>query len=142
MMNVKWLERIEVVGSDFRGYWAERGWTDVGIVGTQSRIDTVAPAPRHGEPSWVAGVAWAGDRGISAVEISLDGRTWLAAELREPLSPLAWTQRACRFIPAHAGAQLIACRAIDGDGNPQDGEMRPPHPTGATGYHRISVGVV
>ena len=142
MMNAKWLERIEVVSEDYRGYWAERGWSDEGIVRTQSRIDTVAPAPRVGERSWVAGVAWAGDRGISRVEVSLDdGQTWGRARLREPLSPLAWTQWAYPLIPDRAGSIAVVCRATDGRGRPQDASPRPPHPSGATGYHRLSATV-
>ena len=142
MMNAKWLERIEVVGADYRGYWAKRGWSDVGTVRTQSRIDTVSPAPRVGRQSWIAGIAWAGDRGISRVEVSLDGgRSWESAALREPLSPVAWTQWTFRFRPEASGSQLIACRAVDGEGATQDEEVRPPHPSGATGYHRVSVEV-
>lgn len=142
MMNAKWLERIELVGSDFQGYWAERGWSDEGIVQTQSRIDTVAPAPRVGERSWVAGVAWAGDRGIRGVEVSLDdGQAWAPARVREALSPVAWTQWAFPFVPADPGTLAIACRATDGDGRVQDEATRPPHPSGATGYHRVSVSV-
>ena len=45
MKNVKWLEWIEVVGRDFKGYWAERGWSDEAIIKTQSRIDV----PRDGD---------------------------------------------------------------------------------------------
>ncbi|MGH2651261.1 MAG: molybdopterin-dependent oxidoreductase, partial [Actinomycetota bacterium] len=60
MKNVKWLEEIEVVGRDYRGYWEQRGWSDVATVRTQSRIDVVGPGIRVGEPGWIAGVAWAG----------------------------------------------------------------------------------
>lgn len=142
MMNAKWLERIELVDADYQGYWAERGWSDEGVVRTQSRIDTVAPAPRTGERSWVAGVAWAGDRGISGVEVSIDdGRTWEPARLREPLSPLAWTQWAYAFTPGRPGTLAVTCRATDGQGRPQDAATRPPHPSGATGFHRLTVAV-
>lgn len=142
MMNAKWIERIELVGSDFQGYWAERGWSDEAIAETQSRIDTIAPAPRVGERSWVAGVAWAGDRGIRGVEVSLDdGQTWAPARVREALSPVAWTQWAFPFVAADPGTVTIACRASDGDGRVQDEAMRPPHPSGATGYHRVSVSI-
>ena len=29
MKNVKWLKKIEVVDSDYQGYWQERGWSDL-----------------------------------------------------------------------------------------------------------------
>lgn len=49
--NPKWIEELEVVDFDYKGYWTRRGWTDVGTVRTQSRIDTVAPEPAVGRPS-------------------------------------------------------------------------------------------
>ena len=36
--NVKWLERIEVVQGDYKGYWQQKGWTNVGEVKTESQI--------------------------------------------------------------------------------------------------------
>lgn len=142
MMNAKWLERIQVVDYDYTGYWADRGCSDEGVVRTQSRIDTVSPAPRVGERSWVAGVAWAGDRGISRVEVSTDGgETWRPARLRKPLSPLAWTQWAYRFDPDRSGPHVVSCRATYGAGERQQARERPPHPSGASGYHRVTVTV-
>lgn len=142
MMNAKWIERIEAVDHDFEGYWAERGWSDVAIVRTQSRIDTVSPDPRVGRSSWVAGVAWAGDRGIARLDVSVDGgRSWRAAQLREPVGPLAWMQWAHRWTPDRSGVQRVICRATDGDGMVQDSKRRRPHPAGATGYHEIDVEV-
>lgn len=66
--NAKWVEEIEVTGQDYLGYWEERGWSDVANVRTQSRIDTVESEPRVGQPTWIAGVAWAGARGVNSVE--------------------------------------------------------------------------
>lgn len=92
MMNAKWVESIDVVGRNHRGYWAKRGWSEIGEVRTQSRIDTPTQA-QVSEPTWIAGIAWAGDRGISRVEVSVDdGRTWGPAQLRPPGSPVGWTQ--------------------------------------------------
>lgn len=63
MKNVKWLEEIEVVGRDYRGYWEQRGWSDVATMRTQSRIDVVETRVRVRQRAWIAGVAWAGSRG-------------------------------------------------------------------------------
>lgn len=139
MMNAKWIRSIEVVSENHRGYWADRGWSETGEVRTQSRIDTPRTAS-VGEPTLVAGVAWAGIRGISAVEVSLDeGETWRRAELRRPLSEVAWTQWALEWTPSRRGEQRVMCRAVDGDGTRQDWLPRRPHPDGATGYHDVSV---
>jgi DMSO/TMAO reductase YedYZ molybdopterin-dependent catalytic subunit len=142
MMNCKWLERIEAVRADEEGYWAQRGWSDVAIVRTQSRIDTVDPPPSAGAGSWIAGVAWAGDRAISRVEVSTDGeRSWRRARVRRPLSPVAWSQWAYRWVPEGRGPARLAVRATDGKGEPQTTQRKRPHPAGATGYHRVEIDV-
>lgn len=142
MLNAKWLQRIEVVSYDYKGYWAERGWLDVAFVRTQSRIDVAGPVVAVGAPTWIAGVAWAGNRGVARVEVSTDaGESWDDAELRRPISELAWVQWAFPWTPDRPGTHEVACRATDGDGRVQDAQIRPPHPSGATGYPAVRVGV-
>ena len=86
MMNAKWVKRIELVNHDHKGYWQGKGWSDIAIYQTISRIDV----PRK-EPSiatglvTVGGIAFAGDRGLSSVDVSLDkGKTWQPAEMKPP----------------------------------------------------------
>ena len=78
MEHVKWLVKIEPVASSFRGFWQQRGWADTAVVKTSSRIDI--PANRARVPRNlvdVAGVAFAGTRGVSKVEVSTDdGKSW------------------------------------------------------------------
>lgn len=138
MKNVKWLERIEVVPSDYRGYWMQRGWSDVALVRTESRIDVPTGGNNLplGSETWIAGVAWSGGRGISKVEVSTDGGgTWNEAMLKEPISPYAWTQWAYPWTTDRSGSATLACRATDGTGEVQTADIAPPHPAGATGYH-------
>ena len=81
--NVKWLTKLTVSGDDYRGFWQDRGWTDEGIIKTQSQIRVprrreVLSVGRHE----IGGLAFAGDRGISMVEVSIDGGdTWREAEI-------------------------------------------------------------
>ena len=83
------MRSLALVDRPYRGYWAQQGWSETAIVRTESRIDTPRGA-RAGVPTWVAGVAWAGLRGVARVEVSLDdGRTWRDATLNAPLSPWA-----------------------------------------------------
>jgi DMSO/TMAO reductase YedYZ molybdopterin-dependent catalytic subunit len=141
MKNAKWVEEIEVFGSDYRGYWEQKGWSDLATVRTQSRIDT-AGSRTMGQPTWIAGVAWAGTRGITRVDVSVDGgSSWGQAIFHPPLTPLAWTQWAYRWAPRHSGTYVIMCRTFDGEGRVQDRTERPPHPSGASGYHQIAVDV-
>ncbi len=144
MKNVKWLEEIEVVPTDFQGYWQKRGWSDDAAVKTQSRIDVAGDdgAASAGEETWVAGVAWAGDRKISKVEVSTDGgQSWAEAQLKQPLSDFSWRQWAFRWIPEASGAVEVMCRATDGAGETQTPDPVPPHPDGASGYHAVTVSV-
>ena len=145
MKNVKWVQGIEVVNVDYKGYWMKRGWSDRALVKTQSRIDVAAEGEgaSAGRQTWVAGVAWAGDRGISKVEVSTDGGgSWNEAELKEPLNgDVSWRLWAYAWTPERAGETLVMCRAVDGTGEPQQAEETSPHPSGAGGYHSVSVTV-
>ena len=144
MKNVKWVESIEVVGFDYQGYWEKRGGSDRAVVRTESRIDVAGDdhKAQTGTETWIAGVAWAGDREISKVEVSTDGaQSWAEADLKEPIGAESWRLWAYRWTPDASGTVEIACRAVDGEGNVQTAEMASPHPAGATGYHRVSVDV-
>jgi DMSO/TMAO reductase YedYZ molybdopterin-dependent catalytic subunit len=144
MKNVKWLEDIEVVPTDYEGYWADRGWSDEAVVRTQSRIDVAGTdlEATAGEETWVAGIAWAGVRGVSKVEVSTDGGgTWQEARLKEPVSPISWRQWALAWRPEGSGEHEVICRATDGEGRTQTDDEAPPHPAGATGWHRVTVEV-
>lgn len=142
MRSVKWLARLELKTEDEEGYWAKRGWDRDAVVRTESRFDV----PGHGDdvqsPFTCAGVAWAGAREVQAVEVSSDGgESWQAAELERELGPLAWRRWQISFdLPP--GDHTLVVRAVDGTGTPQDEMERDPHPSGASGYHRIKVAVV
>jgi DMSO/TMAO reductase YedYZ molybdopterin-dependent catalytic subunit len=145
MKNVKWLESIEVVPVDYEGYWQDRGWSDEAVVKTQSRIDVAGDDFRAsvGRPVWIAGIAWAGDRGISRVEVSVDGgRSWAEARLKDPISDLSWRLWAYRWVPDRAGDHAVMCRATDGTGTVQTAVEADPHPDGASGYDSATVQVV
>jgi len=142
MKNVKWLTRIELVDQDYQGYWQKRGWSDRAVVRTMSRIDTGVATPTGDGRVAVGGVAFAGRRGIRAVEVSFDdGATWESAELKPPASRITWAL--WRYVwKAEPGTYRLTVRATDGEGRVQDPTPRPPLPDGATGYHRRKVRVV
>ncbi|RIK40873.1 MAG: hypothetical protein DCC58_13305 [Chloroflexi bacterium] len=140
--NVKWLDEIELVDFDYLGYWQERGWTDIAIVNTLSTIDT----PRldvfrdAGGVVPVGGIAFAGDRGIARVELSVDGGDWMET-LLEPYNPAAvWQRWRYDWMPA-PGQYRLTVRATDGVGHVQPDTDRPPHPDGQTGLYRTSITV-
>jgi DMSO/TMAO reductase YedYZ molybdopterin-dependent catalytic subunit len=141
MKNVKWLERIEVVDYDYRGYWQRSdGWDNIAEIKTASRIDLPKELTEVSEAGVVAGLAWAGDRGIRRVEVSLDGgATWLPATLRRELARAAWRQWRFPLPPGAAGRRSLTVRAVDGRGDLQTAKEAPPHPSGASGYHQVDV---
>jgi DMSO/TMAO reductase YedYZ molybdopterin-dependent catalytic subunit len=144
MKNVKWITSIEVVDRDYKGYWMQRGWSDKAIIKTESRIDVAgrSGSATAGEETWIAGVAWAGVRGVDKVEVTTDGGdTWAEAELKDPVSEVSWRLWAYRWTPEQEGRVTVGCRATDGDGVTQTKETAAPHPSGASGYHYVEVDV-
>ncbi len=136
MKNVKWLQTIEAVDHDFKGYWQTRGWSDPAPYQIWGRIDD----PDGGEeiaagPAVAAGLASAGDRGVQRVEVSLDdGQTWADAILEPALNPpFTWVRWAYQF-DATPGDHKLRIRATDGTGKVAEQEERPPLPDGPTGW--------
>ncbi len=143
MKNVKWLTRITAVAEDVLGFWERRGWSDQAVVKTMSRIDVPLAGSRlRDETIVVAGIAFAGDRGIRRVEVSVDGgRTWTPAQLKRPLSPYSWVHWAVAWRPTAAGRYTLTVRAVDGRGEVQTAQRSPTAPDGASGWHTIEVRV-
>ena len=143
MKHVKWLTRIEVVNTDFQGYWQQRGWDDQANVRMTSRIDVplAAATLKADQPTYVAGVAFSGNKGISEVDVSFDnGQTWNRATLKRPYSDLTWVLWELPWQPK-AGSYTVIVRAVDLEGNVQDPNPAPPAPIGSSGYHTINVTV-
>jgi DMSO/TMAO reductase YedYZ molybdopterin-dependent catalytic subunit len=138
----KWLAEIELTTLEaFDAYWVPLGWSKEAPILTQSRIDTPRDSARI-DPGAVAvaGVAWAPDRGISAVEVQVDEDGWQPAEVSTPISDATWVQFVYRW-QATSGDHLVRVRATDGDGVVQTDERSRPDPDGARGHHTIRVTV-
>ncbi|HEY4389685.1 MAG TPA: molybdopterin-dependent oxidoreductase, partial [Ktedonobacteraceae bacterium] len=143
MKHVKWITKIEVVNNNYQGYWQGQGWSDPAPVRMTSRIDTPIRSQqlKAGTPTYIAGVAFSGDKGISMVDISLDaGETWQHTMLKKPLSDLTWVLWEMPWQPK-AGSYTLVVRAIDLEGNVQDPAIASPAPDGSSGYHSIVVTV-
>jgi DMSO/TMAO reductase YedYZ molybdopterin-dependent catalytic subunit len=141
MKNVKWLTGIEPVGTDYQGYWMVRGWSDTARVKTSSRFDTPQDGASVDAGTMLAGVAWAGDRGIRRVEISQDdGATWVPGVMKRELGPLTWRLWASE-LKQDRGEVRVLVRAVDGAGETQSASSVEPHPDGASGYHFLDLNV-
>lgn len=153
MMNPKWITEIELVDSVYEGYWQRLGWRNNAEDNTGSTILIPDHAPArqrfrkldetedasYGGKVPIAGIAFAGNRGISKVEVSTDGgTTWKTAQIKDPLSKYTWVLWTAGYIPPNKENYKIVVRATDKTGNTQTTEMSPPFPNGATGYHTIT----
>jgi len=135
----KWLRTIELTTwGDFDGYWIPRGWSKLGPIKTASRIDVPSGEVSAGQVV-IAGVAWAPGRGISRVEVQIDGE-WTESQLATSSSNETWVQWRHAWTAA-PGTHELRVRATDGDGNVQTMDPAPPAPDGASGYHTRTVHV-
>ena len=143
MKNVKWVRKIDVVSYDYLGYWMQQGWSDSAAVNTNTRIDAPARNVRwDGGAVTVAGIAFAGARGISKVEVSADGgASWGQASLEAAPGDLSWRRWSYAWTPARTGSFRLLARSTDGRGDTETPIRRPPFPNGSTGYHEVEVNV-
>ena len=153
MKNVKWIEGIELVSGDYRGYWQQRGWSEAAPYQTISRIDR----PRAGEETAarraieIGGMAFAGDRGIDAVEVRITGApgttrsaddAWRRVALEPALGASTWRLWQTTWTPPAPGRYTIVVRATDGTGTTQVEARMKAFPNGATGWHAVEIEAV
>lgn len=138
----KWVVELRATRFDAeRAYWTQRDWDTRGIVKTSSRIDVPRSFARvaTGEVV-VAGVAWAQHRGISTVQVRMDGGQWQDAELTKQVSADTWRQWRTTFR-AGTGTRRFEVRAADGNGDMQPEQRAKPFPNGSSGWHSVAVTV-
>jgi len=139
MKQPKWIESIEATNQWEPGYWVVRGWNRTAQMKATSVIDTVAAnatkAGTNGQTLVpIGGIAHAGARGISKVELQVDKSPWREAALRTPLSGTTWVIWRYDW-PFEPGNHLFTVRCTDGAGAPQIVTPEPPEPNGATGLY-------
>lgn len=136
----KWVTELKLSRfEDELAYWTVRGWTERGPIKTSARIDR--PRPSSVVPAGtvlMAGYAWAQNLGIEAVQVQVDGGQWQPAVLGAAISADTWRQWVAPLV-LEPGTHELAVRAVDANGNLQTADVAPVMPSGATGYHRITV---
>ncbi|NDJ75647.1 MAG: molybdopterin-dependent oxidoreductase [Chloroflexi bacterium] len=142
MKQPKWIESIEVIDHDEDGYWVERGWDKVARMKATSVVDVAAVdesvVGEEGETLVaIGGIAHAGARGISRVEVRVDDGDWVEAQLREPLSETTWVIWRYDW-PFESGRHTFAVRCVEGDGTRQIEDTQGTFPDGASGIHRLT----
>jgi len=139
MKQPKWIESIEATDQWEPGYWVVRGWDKTARMKATSVIDTVAANATKTSPGGqtlvpIGGIAHAGARGISKVELQVDNGPWQEAALRTPLSNRTWVIWRYDW-PFQPGELRFTVRCSDGGGAPQITMPSPPEPNGAAGLH-------
>jgi DMSO/TMAO reductase YedYZ molybdopterin-dependent catalytic subunit len=142
MKQPKWIESIEVTDHWEPGYWVVRGWDKVARMKATSVIDSVAVNMTiiQGDQQIIVpigGIAHAGSRGISKVELRVDDGPWQEAKLRTPLSQLTWVIWRYDW-PFARGKHTFTVRCYDGKGAVQSDVPTPMEPDGAAGLHSKS----
>ena len=141
MKQPKWITGLELRETYQAGYWVERGWDKEALVKARSVVDTVAVEESYQEDDQqlipFGGIAFAGARGISKVEVRIDGGDWLEADLRSPLSETTWVIWRYDW-PFQEGEHTFAVRCFDGNGEMQILEESSARPDGATGLHSVT----
>ncbi len=141
MKQPKWITKMTVQTEYTPGYWVSRRWDEVARVRATSVVDTISSQEVFEQDGQtlvpVGGIAYAGARGISKVEVSMDDGPWQPAQLREPLSDTTWV--IWRFNwPFEAGNHSMRVRCYEADGTPQIEAQMGNRPSGATGIHRLA----
>src|SRR5437879_3263524 len=143
--HVKWLTRIELTTDAAKGFYEAQGWGPDFITPTRSRIDVPDHDSRftiHDSSIEMKGIPFAGDRGISRVEISdNDAETWADAKIDYPGTKLTWALWSYDSRPDDADDYPLVVRATDGEGAVQEWEEGRSPFSGVTGFHKIVVHV-
>ena len=138
MKQPKWITGMEVTDEYQPGYWVKRSWDEVAQVKATSVIDTIAVDAIFEKDNQrlvpVGGIAFAGDRGISKVEVRVDGGPWELAQLRAPLSETTWVIWRYDW-PFREGQHTLEVRCAEADGTPQIEKKQGNRPSGASGIH-------
>ena len=139
----RWLKRIALLEDhNTTSYWEQRFWNGSVAPKTTSRLDPRGEIPA-GQPAELTGMAYAGARGIRAVEVSLDdGIHWVACELVTRERPHVWSLWRYMWPDPSPGRHTLMVRAIDGTGEIQTARRKGRFPSGATGYHRMQTTAV
>jgi len=142
MKNPKWLASIRALDQQYVDWYEQRSWNRDGVVKTMGRIDVpINGATLAAGQQRIAGIAYAGNRGVANVEFSADGgQTWQMALFLEPAPGKdAMVRWEGTFTVAPGTTANLVERVTDGTGAVQPDDFSLPQPDGASGRHSIDV---
>jgi DMSO/TMAO reductase YedYZ molybdopterin-dependent catalytic subunit len=142
LKNAKWVVALRPMRREFVDWYGQRSWSREAVVKTMTRIDVPNRDARlrPGEQR-IAGIAYAGNRGIKVVEFSADGGdSWDIADTIEDLPGSdVWLRWEGRFTLDPGGVATLVARATDGSDTLQAEPFSLAQPDGASGWNSITV---
>ncbi|WP_104168018.1 molybdopterin-dependent oxidoreductase [Arthrobacter sp. SX1312] len=134
----KWVVDLEVTRfADRTAYWTDRGWSERGPIKTMARVEVPRSfAQVDGGAVMLGGVAWSQQRGITAVEVSIDGGDWEAVTLAAEASVDTWRQWS-HEVSLESGLHTVRARATDAVDGLQTDERADTVPDGASGWQSV-----
>ena len=137
----KWITRIEFIDHAEAGIWERQGWDFVASVKTNSIIQQPQSGKFPAGPQVIYGVAFAGKREVTAVQVQVDDQAWKEARLLKG-SHYVWTQWAVEW-DATPGRHTLAVRASDAEGFTQSahasGVLDGSYPAGTDAIHSVTI---
>jgi DMSO/TMAO reductase YedYZ molybdopterin-dependent catalytic subunit len=134
----KWVVDLEVTRfADRTSYWTDRGWSEEGPIKTMARVEVPQSfAQVDGGAVMIGGVAWSQQRGITAVEVSVDSGDWEAVTLADEASVDTWRQWS-HELTLEPGLHTVRARATDAADGVQTEERADTVPNGASGWQSV-----
>jgi DMSO/TMAO reductase YedYZ molybdopterin-dependent catalytic subunit len=131
--SVKWLRSMRVIDQVYPGYFQTVTYSVDRVTSTGKRRVPLGPVVTKSEilqpaagatlncgTNRIAGIAWAGEQRIEAVDVSTDGgRTWEAARLKGLQQPYSWCHWEHLWNITTPGEHTILARARADSGQTQ-----------------------
>jgi hypothetical protein len=135
----KWLQAIILADEPLAGLWERRGWSASGQVQTTSAFIRPNDGDHIDGPTLLQGVAYAGDRSITGVEVSIEDGPWMPVAFSQA-APHAWAHWSIEWTPPARGNYALRVQATDSAGFTQpEGAPPRPFPVGTAAQHTIIV---
>jgi DMSO/TMAO reductase YedYZ molybdopterin-dependent catalytic subunit len=137
----KWITNIEFLDTRYQGYYEQYGWSDTAAVKTNSQIRLPEAFSTITGTFTLQGWAYAGNRAIEAVEVSINDGPWQPCDLLPGSSPLVWTQWWTTWTPDRTGAFTVAVRTTDDTGYVQwqpGNALDSAYPGGTDAIHSVA----
>ena len=134
----KWVVDLEITRfADRTAYWTDRGWSEKGPIKTMARVEVPKSfAQVDAGTVMLGGVAWSQQRGITAVEVSVDGGDWEPVDLAAEASVDTWRQWS-HEVSLGSGLHTVRARATDAVDGLQTEERADTVPNGASGWQSV-----